>query len=263
MNTRIDLTNLGGFPLEQDTLKFMQDSYDAAFQAVANLCGNKTILSGVVVAGGNVSSGWISYNNELLPFIGGAVGAQVVIAETATQATFEDGTVRDTYFTKTATCGSVGDFPFSDLVPLLSLQNIWRPGDIKEKYCDAAYIAANFDVNGYGLNADTGWRIFSKQVPTAAGKVFVNLDTADPDFYAVGNVGGEKKHTLNINEIPSHSHSINRGDSYSGNSEEGSMRVGGGQGSSPQSSPNTVNAGGGQAHNNIQPYFVILKLIKL
>lgn len=254
MNKRIDLTNLGGFPLEQDTLKFMQDSYDAAFQAVAKLCGDKTILSGVVVTGGNVSSGWISYNNELVPFIGGALGAQVVIAETSTSATFEDGTDHAIYFTKTATCGAVGSFPFSDLVPLLSLQNVWRPGDIKDRYCSNDYITANFDANGYGVNAEVGWRILYYEVPGTAGRVAVGYDPTDPLFQTIGNMGGEKTHTLTIAEMPAHTHSqtgVNAANS-------GTSGTGANNGTSQ-----TGSTGGGGAHNNMQPYFVILKLIKI
>jgi hypothetical protein len=271
MNKRIDLTNLGGFPLEQDTLNYMQSSYDAAFQAVAMLCGNKTILSGVVNTAGVVSDGWISYNNELLPFIGGALGVQVVIQETpaADQTTFQDGTKHDIYFTKVATCGAVGSFPFSDLVPLLSLQNMWRPGDIKDRYLDpataSAYIAANFDSNGFGVNAETGWRILSKAVPLTAGKTFVNVDFGDPDFATLGTAVGEKEHVLSPTEF-SHKVSIPRGDAYTGNSQESSLKVGGGQGTSPQS-PVVITIGNSSGisdgHNNIQPSYIILKLIKL
>lgn len=71
----------------------------------------------------------------------------------------------------------------------------WFTGDLKQKYVDNAYISANFDVDGYGLNNDLGWRIFSKQVPSAAGKVFVNQDTTDAEYVVVGNTG-VKKHTL-------------------------------------------------------------------
>lgn len=251
---RIDLTNLGGFPLEQDTLKFLQDSYTAAFGALAALCGNKTILYGVLSNGTNVTSGWISYNGELIPFIGAAVGAQVVISEVGTSVAFQDGTDRTVYFTKTASCGNVGDFPFSDLVPLISLQNIWRPGDIKERYCDAAFIAANYDNNGFGLNAEAGWRILSKAYPDTAGKVMVNIDFNDPDFNAVAKTGGEKTHVLTINEMPAHTHTqtgINAANS-------GTSGTGANNGTS-----NTGSTGGGGAHNNMQPYYVILKLIKL
>jgi hypothetical protein len=253
---RIDLTQLGGFPFEQDTLKFMQDNVAGAFSGIAKLCGSKTILSGVVLAGGNVSDGWISYNGELIQFVGGVAGAQVVITESPAvdQALFEDASLKDVYFAKTATCGAVGDFPFSDLVPLLSLQNMWRPGDIKEKYCDAAFMAANYDVDGYGVNAEKGWRILSKAYPDTAGKVMVNLDPADVDFDTVGKNGGEKAHILTIPEMPAHTHTqigVNAANS-------GTSGTGANNGVS-----NTGSTGGGAAHNNMQPYFVILKLIKL
>lgn len=262
MNKRIDLTNLGGFPLEQDTLKFMQESYDAGFQAVAKLCGNKTILSGVVVSGSVVSDGWISYNSELIPFLGGALGAQVVISETADAVTFEDANVRDTYFIKTAACGAVGVFPFSDLVPLLSLQNIWRPGNIKEHYCDAAYIAANFDGSGYGTNAERGWRILSKAIPGTSGKTFVNIDFDDPAFNEVGKTGGEKAHQLSVSELAKHKASVTLYKrSANGNDGNNSLLS-----STPTGFPITFQSaemGGDVPHNNMQPYYVILKLIKL
>ena len=61
MNKQIDLLNLGGFPFEQNTLKFLQESYTGALGALAKLCGDKTILHGVEVNGSNVTAGWISY----------------------------------------------------------------------------------------------------------------------------------------------------------------------------------------------------------
>lgn len=265
MNKRIDLTNLGGFPFTQDTLGWMQDSYRTAFAAVAALCGSKSILYGVEVNGANVTDGWIAVDGEIMPFIGGVLGSDVIITEipNVTGETFEDANIRDVYFTKQATSGVGGAFPFTDLFPLLSLQNVWRPGDIKERYCDAAYIAANFDVDGYGLNAEKGWRILSKAYPDTAGKVMVNLDPADTDFDTVGKTGGEKKHQLTVTEMPSHNHTISRGDAYTGNQYASGGIVGGGQPQSPQTSPNTGSTGGGQAHNNLQPYYVILKLVKL
>jgi hypothetical protein len=121
MNKRIDYSNLGGFPLTQDTLKFMQDSYRPALGVMALLAGNKTILSGVIVNGSNVSDGWISYNGELIPFIGGGIAADVVIDEVGTAVTFQDNNQRTVYFTKTARCGAPGTFPLSDLQQLPTL----------------------------------------------------------------------------------------------------------------------------------------------
>ena len=273
MNKRIDLSNLGGFPLEQDTLDFMQSSYRTAFAAIAKLCGSKTILYGVEVIAGNVTDGWISYLGELIPFVGGVLGTDVVITETpnVVQTTFEDGAVRDVFFTKSATCGVSGTFPFVDLVPLLSLQNTWLPGDLKQKHVDNAYIAANFDVSGYGLYAERGWRILSFAYPNTAGRVLVNLNSADTDFDAVGKLFGEKTHVLDISEMPAHGHALNTtnsGPASTGLADPARGNILGnvntqGQEAGPANNKSIMRTGGGGAHNNVQPSYVVLTLIKL
>jgi hypothetical protein len=263
---RIDFSNLGGFPLEQDTLDFMQLAYKGGLGAVAKLCGNKTIITGVEVTGSSVSDGWISYNGELILFQGGTVGAQVVISETPTQVTYEDGNIKEAYFLKTAKCGVIGSFPFSDLVPLLSLVNVWRPGDIKERYCDAAYIAANFDSDGYGLNAEKGWRILSKAYPDSAGKTFVNLDTSDDTFYQIGLTGGSKKEAISKDNLPAIQIDvpIPRDKTSSDNGGWGFVCVGDGpQDGGAGPTLKTAALGIGTPYSKLQPYFVILKLIKL
>lgn len=275
MNKRIELTNIGGFPFTQDTLKFMQDSYRGAFGGLAGMIGDKTIVTGVEVSGSNVTNGWIIYQGELIPFVGGVLGADVIISETSVDADFEDGSTFPTYFTKVAISGAGGAFPFSDLIRLSALQNIWLPGDIKEKYCDAAYIAANFDVDGYGLNREKGWRILSKAYPAAAGKMMVNLDSADTDFDTCGKNGGAKEVTLTTAQMPGHRHKVfadNQGTSggvpYSLNRTDnisiaGANRAGGLLTTNGNGTNLIESVGGGQAHPNMPPYFVVLKLIKL
>ena len=120
MNT-IDLSNLNGFPFGQKMAKFMQDASGDMFTALAKLIGDKVILSGVQVIGGNVTSGWISYNGEIIKFIGGAAGPDVVIVETTDDALFQDAVTRPVYKTRTATIGSPGEFAFADLKRLDTL----------------------------------------------------------------------------------------------------------------------------------------------
>ena len=263
MNKRIDCTNLGGFPLEQDTLEFMQKSYRPAFGAIAQLCGNKTILYGVQLVAGSYTDGWISYNGELIPFVGAVAAADVVITElpAATQAVFEDGTSRDVYFTKTATCGSAGAFPMSDLALLSSFKNIWKKDDLRMCKKDAAYIVANFDATtGIGTSPEErGWQILSKQDVNAAGKTFVNIDPADTDFDTAGKTAGEKTHTLTIAEMPSHFHNFIKVQTQGSGTISGYVN---GQSQGPIGKL-TEPEGGGQAHNNIQPSYVVLTLIKL
>jgi len=263
MYKRIDFTNLGGNPLDQQSLELMQSSYRDVFGGLAAMIGDKVIISGVVVTGGNVSDGWITYGGEIIPFIGWPEGAGVVVQEVATYSpTFEDGNQHDVEFVKTATIGSPATFNFSDLSSLTTLINIWLPGDVKEKVCTNDYIAANYDTDGYGLNNEKGWRILSKVYPPSAGAVFVNRNPSDPDFDTVGKYGGEKTHTLQQSELPAFSW-------------EQPVREGPQTGSStkciiPDSQTGGTNdtlkidfPGGDQEHNNMPPYFVILKLIKL
>ncbi len=272
MNKRADFSNLGGFPLEQDTLDFMQQSYRGALAAMASLCGSKSILYGVELVAGNYTNGWIAYNGELIPFIGAVAATDVVITETpaVTQADFEDGTSRDVYFTKTATCGSTGGFPMSELVPLLSFQNTWLPGDIKQKHVNNAYVAANFDGSGFGLNREKGWRIMSAVYPNSAGRVFVNIDPADADFDETGKLLGTKTITLTGNQsgIQNHDHS-HTGSSIS--SANLGLKIGANQDNHNLAdtfgAPQGTVAGGAKpaidAHSNVQPSYAILTLIKL
>lgn len=263
---RTDLSNLGGLKFTQNRLAFMQESFTEPLFAFAKLCGEKTILYGVEVNAGNVTNGWIVYGGEPIRFVGGSVGTQVIITETAVSLVFGNSTVHDVHFEKTATCGAVGNFPFSDLTPLLELQNIWMAGDIKEKVVDTIYEAANFDVNGFGINKEKGWRKLSSVYAEAAGAVSVNKKDGDTEFGEVGNFGGEKVHNLTVPEMPSHHHKFtNAGDGAPDNNPAG--WVGGnnldGRTPIPNCELHMENTGGDLPHNNLQPYFVTLKLIKL
>jgi len=271
---RIELSNIGGLPFSQNRLAFMQSSYMDAFAAIAKLCGNKTIINGVEVSGSSVSSGWISYNGELIEFIGGSLAAQVVISETSTSYTFADNVARPVEFRKTATCGSVGAFAFSELIHLNSLDKIWLPGDIKEKLCSNAYIAANFDALGYGLNQERGWQILSQAYPESAGKAFVNVDLTDPEIDTPGKFTGSKTATL----TPEQQGSISwRVKSDIGGSDSGgiykkieSIQIGDKSRGVAGDSANTWSEfliskvdNDAEPHSIVQPSFAVLKLIKL
>lgn len=270
---RIDFTNLGGLPFSQNRADYMQQSYTEALGAIAKLCGDKVILHGVESDGVNVTDGWIAYNNELIFFVGGSFASDVVITELTTPFNFGNNISHNVYFTKIATCGLSGAFPFTDLVPLLSLQHTWKKDDIRMCVKDAAYEAANFDSNGYGTSpAEKGWRILSKAYPNAAGAVMVNKKDADTDFGTVGNHGGEKAHTNQTAEQGTFTVSSTRDDIGGGGaSVTASIKFNGtllpengGSNQSSYGTPLTVSLSNAtNAHNNLQPYFVILTLIKL
>ena len=85
------------------------------------------------------------------------------------------------------------------------------------------------------------------------GKVLVGVDENDTDFNAPNLTGGEKTHTLSVSEMPAHSHTPTSGNFCTTGSGAQNNLVA--SGSAYAQTSTTANTGGGQAHNNLQPYF--------
>lgn len=149
----------------------------------------------------------------------------------------------------------------------------------------------------YTNTAPTGWLICNGQstsgydalasvvgsnVPNLQGRVPVGRDSTQTEFDTIGENGGAKSHTLTVDQIPTHQHEVPfpsnvGGDGTSNYSEVfGSGRTAAqvGQGveiynSDPNATaegnevlPLVSSTGGGQPHNNLQPYVVLNYIIK-
>ncbi len=100
-------------------------------------------------------------------------------------------------------------------------------------------------------------------LPDLRGATLVGLDPTDADFDTLGETGGEKTHTLTIDEIPAHNHQTTTDtNAVALSNTTGSANAFSAAGSNNYrrnatlSSNNTGNRGGGQAHNNMPPYMV-------
>lgn len=156
--------------------------------------------------------------------------------------------------------------------------------------CDGSAISRTtyaklFAVIGTTYGAGDGSTTFN--LPNLKGRVPVGLDTSQTEFNTLGKTGGAKTHTLTINEMPSHTHiqdahrhwisSAQRDDGNGtgcmGNSQMYGLWADAGSYSSDDpgyaygrnsqwTTATNQNTGGGQAHNNLQPYISLNFIIK-
>jgi hypothetical protein len=87
-----------------------------------------------------------------------------------------------------------------------------------------------------------------------AGRVLVGIDSNDTDFDTIEGTGGAKTHTLNVSEIPAHSHDVlyQELDNLGQTTHPAGTNPG-----DPTATIATQDTGGGGAHNNLQPYMVV------
>ena len=101
------------------------------------------------------------------------------------------------------------------------------------------------------------------------GKTLVGLNEGEPEFNTINKTGGEKTHTLTINEIPSHNHNLG-GHTFLWGENVGTVNIKNANAEAGATSQNrlytyqdqygwanTLVNGGSQPHNNLQPYITV------
>lgn len=112
----------------------------------------------------------------------------------------------------------------------------------------------------YGYDDNSSFKL-----PNTRGRVPVAYNVGDDDFKPVGktNAYTAKTHTLTVSEIPTHQHAINGQDNDAtpngSPSELGNVESWTGAGAIRS----TQSVGGGNSHNNLQPYMALPFIIKV
>lgn len=108
-----------------------------------------------------------------------------------------------------------------------------------------------FNVIGTLYGIGDGTTTFN--LPDGRGRVLVGMDGTS-DFLIQGTKGGEKAHLLTPSEMPSHNHFL--GPDINGTTPQPDLNVFGNY-ATGDGTVYTSSTGGGQIHNNLQPYLVI------
>lgn len=86
------------------------------------------------------------------------------------------------------------------------------------------------------------------------GRAVVGINESDSSFDTVEKIGGEKTHTLTTNEIPAHQHDLYNYSASGGSTPSMPVVVNESKKGWASNAKTLVDAGGGQSHNNLQPY---------
>ena len=124
MHKQINFAQDREFPTDKDFYIWNQEALrDIVNALILSGAGTNSnfILSGVNPDGGNTTNGWMVIAGELLPFVGGATQATVIIVETIDQAPWKEtgGSIvdKDTYYSRHVEFGTgAGQINLSSLL---------------------------------------------------------------------------------------------------------------------------------------------------
>lgn len=293
---RIDLTSGDRLPQYREALRRLQDMIFLVGELTA-FGGDTYILSGCLEDdNGNISDGFVVIKGELLPLIGAKKLSRLDIKETRKDVEAFGTTYPELYIDRVAVFSETGQFVWENFEKIPSVLELYQEikdikgvpvgmiyewagsaGSIPKNHllCDGREMSVEeypelYDAIGITYGGD-GKKTFN--LPSAGGRTSVGFIVNDKDFGVVGSLGGESEVTLSEDQMPEHVHTYTD-DIYAAGAfdylEEGFPRVAtANQGKTSASSSGTgtayytSRAGKTKPHNNMQPYIVFPKVIKV
>lgn len=269
----------GGRPVANDDFVTLQDR-DALLGLPALLAGlGPCVVSGcrVYQTGSvwNVGAGMVWDGANLLDFTGRSnVRLPLMFipsaVATADERAYQTGGTKTTISEQTMNLVAVDPAASNPLIlTVAGAITFWqRVQEKTRKLGTVEYITdtAGYDSTGLGSGTELGWALCNGRNGTVdlRGQFVVGQDPARSDYDTVGKTGGEEQHTLTAAEMPSHRHRMTptKTDSQLGGGNNDWTRIAAGHPSArPNSAGDNANytdaQGGGQAHENRPPFYVL------
>ncbi|MDR1455603.1 MAG: tail fiber protein [Tannerella sp.] len=299
---KINFIAADNFPASSDTLELLQQMINSS-AGLARLGGTDYILSGCADDGnGNVGAGLIVINGEILPFEAGVKKAKITIRQTSKTLTAFGVEYPEAYIYRTAGFSDTGEYAWSGFAPVSTngeLLDMIRkiqgdaPGTVKMWAGQVSKIPSGFMLcNGDELQVADYPELFNALgsvfggngsntfgLPDLRGRFVAGYNNAQSDYSAMGKKGGNDKVTLTADQMPAHNHA--GGEVYNKLSARAADVASPGTTSgvdarSPEAEYNIAgmtppewmqatikSVGGGEAHENRPPYFVLAYIIKV
>lgn len=149
----INFQQVGGFPMETNTLLEVQKAY-SIFNALGYMAGGRVIISGCVKTGNEISNGYLFIDGELIEFRGGTEQSKVIIKQEIQEVEFEDRQLKPVYYTRYATFGTgVTTIDWSDFKRLDSVVRLMERITTLENQTipDAVLPATQAEVNARSI----------------------------------------------------------------------------------------------------------------
>lgn len=231
---KINFIAKDNFPISSDVMDFLQTMVKLNAN-LATLGGQTYILSGCVADGaGNVSSGIVIINGEILPFSGwssasGAIPSKVLIEQTTKTLHAFGEDYPEAQIIRVAKLSASGTYDWSLFIPVKSnreLQDMIEsirgdaPGTVKMwagliGKIPNEYRLCNGDILSkldYPELFDNIGTVFGGSgnpdfaLPDLRGRFIAGYRNDEPDYNTIGNKGGQKEVVLETRHLPAHNH---------------------------------------------------------
>lgn len=230
----LDLVANDPFPAE--SLEAVLDRLTLQIQRCRDLISRSVVLSDTDLASASTALP-TPVSNNLLAWNLAATALQNVAPNSLGTLTIGAGSITDALLAATLDLsGKTLTLPF-----LAVAQQMYPVGSL---YFNASSTTDPATLLGFGT-----WT-------AVAGRVLVGYDAGQTEFDTLLETGGAKTHTLSIAEMPAHAHKL-KTENIQLRSPADYNRISYTTNAVTVDAPATEETGGGQAHNNLQPYLVV------